>query len=96
MESLQRRDRRVRPAGETVRLTYPGGGSDEFHTRRLHKNFGVPRLSELRYVVFAVKGCVRRIEALEKGKPPVVTVLRRCNPKSVKPNRSGGQKGMNQ
>jgi hypothetical protein len=68
---------------EWVRLTYPGGVSDKLHTRQLDKSFGVPRLDELRYVVFAVKDCVRRVEALEKGRVVATTVLRACNPKSI-------------
>jgi hypothetical protein len=72
----------VRPV-ESVRLTYPGGGSDELHARHLDRSWGVPRLDEMWYVVFAVKDCVRRVEALSKGRVVATTVIRACNPKSI-------------
>jgi hypothetical protein len=68
---------------EWVRLTYPGGASDKLHTHELPKSYGVPRLDELDYVVFAVKDCVRRVEALEKGRVVATTVIRACNQKSI-------------
>jgi hypothetical protein len=63
-------------------LTYPSGATDRLRTREVDKNFGVPRLDELPYVVFAVKDCVRKVEALDGGRVVASTVIRACNHKS--------------
>jgi hypothetical protein len=50
-----------------VRLAV-SGGEEAFGTRRLPRDFGLSRVGSLRYAVFAVEGCARKIFGLEKGR----------------------------
>ena len=61
-----------------VRLIVFGGGSTELQTRRVGVNFGVSGLSSLRYAVFAVEGCVSRVEGLEGGRVVATVTDRSC------------------
>lgn len=51
-----------------VSLVVSGEGRKELKTRRLRRNFDIDGVASLRYVVFAVEGCVSKVFGLEKGR----------------------------
>jgi hypothetical protein len=63
---------------ESVRLVAPDGRAKVVRTREIGRDLSVPGLEALHYVVFAVSGCVKRVEAEEAGSVIGVARLPEC------------------
>lgn len=63
-----------------VRLVVSGDGQEEFGTRRLPRDFGIRGLGSLRYAVFAVAGCVGKVQGLEKSHVVATASDWECHP----------------
>lgn len=56
------------PSVDRVRLVFSNGGSELLKTRAVPDAVAFKGTEPFRYVVFAVHGCVSRVEGLEKGR----------------------------
>lgn len=63
---------------ESIRLIFSGGQAMVVPTRQIGHDLSVPGLGSLHYAVFAVSGCIKRVEAEQAGQVTTVTKLSEC------------------